>query len=142
MLRNTLTKFPGVATAWRVSHADILEEKCLNKMNFCTLWTVICDKFCILLPYVHKKIFLQPSDDERNMNFYVLFFIFLLSTMKHIMNGHIRERKENTIVFLFIQHPFLAMKVLHLTEHNFYELHIGVYNWRVLVVRWLFILFS
>jgi len=24
-----------------------------------------------------KKIFLQPSDDEWNMNFYVLFFIFL-----------------------------------------------------------------
>ena len=77
---------------------------------------------------------ITPTSPRNTLQLYLkafvsfFFFIFLLSTMKHSMNGHIRERKENTIVFLFIQHPFLAMKVLHLTEHNFYELHIGVYN--------------
>ena len=33
------------------------------------------------------------------------------------------------------------MQVLHLTEHGFYDLHIGVYDCQILVVRRLFIHF-
>ena len=52
--------------------------------------------------------------------------IFLLSTMKYIMHRHIRE-KRNTLLFL-IKHLFLTMQVLHLTEHDFYELYTNVYD--------------
>ena len=34
------------------------------------------------------------------------------------------------------------MQVLHLNEHDFYNLHTGVHDWRVTVVRWLFIVFN
>ena len=33
------------------------------------------------------------------------------------------------------------MQVLHLTEHGFYNLHIGVHDWQVILVRWLFMPF-
>ena len=41
------------------------------------------------------------------------------------MHGHIRERKENTQLCK-LKHPCFAMQVLHLTEHDFYELHTDV----------------
>ena len=63
--------------------------------------------------------------------------IFLLSTMKHIMHGYIREKK---IPFIW-KHIFLVVQMLHLIEHDFYELHTSVYDWQVLVVRWLFMPF-
>ena len=45
--------------------------------------------------------------------------IFLLSKMKHIMHGHIREKKKYP--FILIKHLFLVVQVLYLTEHGFYE---------------------
>ena len=37
------------------------------------------------------------------------------------MHGHIRER--NKYPFMLAKHLFLAVQVLHLTEHSFNELH-------------------
>ena len=64
------------------------------------------------------------------------------------MHGHIGDKKENTFVTIFF-YPFeyntsfnLVMQVLHLTEHGFYKLHTGIQDWRVTMVRWLFMPFS
>ena len=50
--------------------------------------------------------------------------ILLLSIKRHIIYGHIRERKEKPIYVC--QTSFSCYEVLHLTEHGFYELHIDV----------------
>ena len=36
----------------------------------------------------------------------------------------------------------LVVQVLHLTKHGFYNLHTSVHDWRVTVMRWLFMHFS
>ena len=62
------------------------------------------------------------------------------------MHGHIGDIKENTLV----THPYffenntsfnLVVQMLHLTEYGFYNLHTGVNDWSVTVMRWLFIHF-
>ena len=47
-------------------------------------------------------------------------------------------------IYIYISNTsfYFAMQVLHLTEHGFYDLHTGIYDWRVTVVRRLFIPFS
>ena len=42
-------------------------------------------------------------------------------SFKHIMYGHVREKKKTQLYKL--EHPYFAMQVLHLTKHGFYELH-------------------
>ena len=67
------------------------------------------------------------------------------------MHRHIRDRKENTLVtdssffsfflfFLLLNNTlfYLTVQVLYLIEHGFYDLHIGIHDWPVTVVRWLF----
>ena len=41
------------------------------------------------------------------------------------MHRHIKERKGNTQLYK-LEHPCFAMQVLHLTEHDFYELYTDV----------------
>ena len=71
------------------------------------------------------------------------FSFFLLSTIKDIMHRHIRNRKENTLITNFYSFENytsfnLIVQMLHLTEHGFYDLHTGVHDWRVTVMKWLF----
>ena len=57
-------------------------------------------------------------------------------TIKDIMHGHIGDRKEIPLLqtfFFFLKDNtlfYLAMQVLHLSEHNFYNLHTCVHDWR------------
>ena len=46
--------------------------------------------------------------------------------------------------FFFLNNTsfYLAVRLLHLTEHDFYDLHTDVHDWRVTVMKWLFIPFS
>ena len=52
-----------------------------------------------------------------------MFFAYF--SFKHIMHGHIRERKENTQLCK-LEHPYFVVQVLHFIEHDFYELHTDV----------------
>ena len=36
---------------------------------------------------------------------------------------------------------YFAIQVQHLIKHGFYDLHTGVHDWRVTVMRWLFMPF-
>ena len=58
--------------------------------------------------------------------FFLLFIFFAYFSFKYIMHGHIREKKIPNYVSLNILILHFAMQVLHLTKHDFYELHIDV----------------
>ena len=63
-----------------------------------------------------------------------------MSTIKDIMHGYIGDTKEITLVTHFYSFENnnlfnLVVQVLHLTEHGFYNLRIGVHDWRVTVIR-------
>ena len=75
-----------------------------------------------------------------------LHHITLISPRKHACN-HVKafyfSFSFDFLILFEINTSFnLAVQVLHLTKHSFYNLHTGVHDWWVIVVRWLFMIFS
>ena len=72
--------------------------------------------------------------------FFLLFMFFAYFSFKYIMHGHIGERKENTqlcklniLILLCKCYTLLSTAFINCTQ---------IYDWWILVVRWLFISFS
>ena len=71
------------------------------------------------------------------MPFFFVFFVFLF-----ILNTILIFLLILSFLFKINTLFNLAVQVLHLIEHGFYNLHIGIHDWQVIVVRWLFMPFS
>ena len=56
--------------------------------------------------------------------FFLFFMFFAYFSFKHIMHGHIWEKRKYPI--MYDEYPDFVVQVLHLIEHSFYELHIDV----------------